>query len=232
MTVKNDGSIYLNSLTGAISTNSSTYGTVADYITLNAHNNLNLSASTVVVNSSDAQILSDTVHIGGTDSSITLGGATAFDSAETRINGSLFINDVEFAFINPSTYDASHVTTLSLNSRNKMVWSKLPHLNFNYIIDNNNGDNEVGTYETFLDSSTDTTLYVKTFNVYAGTESKSIRHLFRHKDDSVNSINFRALISGSTNVPIITPPASTENYIKFKTINGESLLGEDNLQFL
>ena len=157
-----------------------------------------------------------------------MGGATAFDSAETRINGSLFINDVEFAFINPSTYDASHVTTLSLNNRNKMVWSKLPHLNFNYIIDNGGK----GTYETFLDSSTDTSLYIKTFNVYDEKSHKSTRHLFRYKDDFTNSINFRAIISGSTSLPIITPPDSTENYIKFKTINGESLLGEDNLQFL
>ena len=232
MTIKNDGSIYLDSLE-AIKTTSNIYDTNADYITLNAHNNLNLNASTVVVNSETAQILSTTTRIGKNDCSITLGAATAFDSAETRINGSLFINDVEFAFINPSTYDASHVTTLSLNSRNKMVWSKLPHLNFNYIIDNGGpGKNEEGTYETFLDSSTDASLYIKTFNVYAGAESKSTRHLFRHKDDFANSINFRALISGSTNLPIITPPSSTVNYIKFKTINGKSLLGEDNLKFL
>ena len=113
-----------------------------------------------------------------------------------------------------------------------MVWSKLPHLNFNYIIDNGGNDNERGTYETFLDSSTDTSLYIKTFNVYAGESSKSTRHLFSHKDDFANSINFRALISGTTNVPIITPIDSSENYIKFKTINDESLLGVGNLKFL
>lgn len=236
MTVKNDGSIYLNSLIGSISTNSSVYSTTANSISLSARRveggKILISAPKVTVNSDVTQILSTTARIGSTDSSITLGAATAFDSAQTRINGSLFINDVEFAFINPSTYDSSRVTTLSLNNRNKMVWSKLPYLNFNYIIDNDNEDNEVGTYETFLDSSTDTTLYVKTFNVYAGAESKSTRHLFSHKDDSVNSINFRALICGSTNVPIITPTASTENYIRFKTINNESLLGTGNLQFL
>ena len=236
MTVKNDGSIYLNSLTGNIITNSSAYSTTANSISLSARRvadaKILISAPKVTVNSDVTQILSTTARIGSTDSSITLGAATAFNSAQTRINGSLFINDVEFAFINPSTYDSSHVTTLSLNNRNKMVWSKLPYLNFNYVIDNDNGDNEVGTYETFLDSSTDTSLYIKTFNVYAGTESKSIRHLFSHKDDSANSINFRALICGSTNVPIITPTNSSDNYIKFKTINGNSLLGAGNLQFL
>ena len=236
MTVKNDGSINLNSLTGAINTNSSTYNTTANTISLTTRRvagaNILLSAPKVTVNSDVAQFLSNTVRIGRNDSSITLGAATAFNQAETRINGSLFINDVEFAFINPSTYDSSHVTTLSLNSRNKMVWSKLPQLNFNYIIDNDDAENEVGTYETFLDSSTDTTLYVKTFNVYAGTESKSTRHLFRHKDDTFNGINFRAIISGSTSLPIITPIESSDNYIEFKTINGNSLLGPGNLQFL
>ena len=236
MTVKNDGSINLTSLTGAISTNSSTYGTTANSITLAARRvaggKILLSAPAVTVNSDVAQILSTTTRIGKNDCSITLGATTAFNSAQTRINGSLFINDVEFAFINPSTYDSSHVTTLAVNSRNKMVWSKLPRLNFNYIIDNDDEDNEVGTYETFLDSSTDTSLYIKTFNVYAGESSKSTRHLFRHKDDFANSINFRALISGSTNLPIITPTNSSDNYINFKTINGNSLLGVGNLQFL
>ena len=139
MTLKNDGSINLTSLTGAISTNSSTYGTVANSISLTtpraAGAKILLSASNVSVYSDVTQILSDNVRIGRNDSSITLGAATAFKQAETRINGSLFINDVEFAFINPSTYDSSHVTTLSLNNQNKMVWSKLPQLNFNYIID-------------------------------------------------------------------------------------------------
>lgn len=237
MTVKNDGSIYLNSLTGVINTNSSTYSTTANSISLSARRvvggKILISAPKVTVNSDLTQILSTTARIGKNDSSITLGATTAFNQAETRINGSLFINDVEFAFINPSTYDSSHVTTLSLNSRNKMVWSKLPYLNFNYIIDNDGGEkNEEGTYETFLDSSTDTSLYIKTFNVYAGESSKSTRHLFWHKDDTYNSINFRALISGSTNVPIITPTNSSDNYIKFKTINGNSLLGEGKLQFL
>ena len=236
MTVKNDGSINLTSLTGAISTTSNTYGTTANSIALNARRvdggKILISAPKVTVNSDVTQILSTTARIGSTDSSITLGATTAFNSAQTRINGSLFINDVEFAFINPSTYDSSHVTTLAVNSRNKMVWSKLPRLNFNYIIDNDDEDNEVGTYETFLDSSTDTSLYIKTFNVYAGESSKSTRHLFRHKDDFANSINFRALISGSTNLPIITPTNSSDNYINFKTINGNSLLGVGNLQFL
>ena len=139
MTLKNDGSINLTSLTGAISTNSSTYGTVANSISLTtpraAGAKILLSAPNVSVYSDVTQILSDNVRIGRNDSSITLGAATAFKQAETRINGSLFINDVEFAFINPSTYDSSHVTTLSLNNQNKMVWSKLPQLNFNYIID-------------------------------------------------------------------------------------------------
>ena len=139
MTLKNDGSINLTSLTGAISTNSSTYGTVANSISLTtpraAGAKILLSASNVSVYSDVTQILSDNVRIGRNDSSITLGAATAFKQAETRINGTLFINDVEFAFINPSTYDSSHVTTLSLNNQNKMVWSKLPQLNFNYIID-------------------------------------------------------------------------------------------------
>ena len=139
MTLKNDGSINLTSLTGAISTNSSTYGTVANSISLTAPRaagaKILLSAPNVSVYSDVAQILSNNVRIGRNDSSITLGAATAFKQAETRINGSLFINDVEFAFINPSTYDSSHVTTLSLNNQNKMVWSKLPQLNFNYIID-------------------------------------------------------------------------------------------------
>ena len=236
MTVKNDGSINLTSLTGAISTTSNTYGTTANSITLAARRvagaKILLSAPAVTVNSETAQILSTTTRIGKNDCSITLGATTAFNSAQTRINGSLFINDVEFAFINPSTYDSSHVTTLAVNSRNKMVWSKLPRLNFNYIIDNDDEENEVGTYETFLDSSTDTSLYIKTFNVYAGESSKSTRHLFRHKDDFANSINFRALISGSTNLPIITPTNSSDNYINFKTINGNSLLGVGNLQFL
>ena len=236
MTVKNDGSINLTSLTGAISTNSITYGTTANSITLAARRvadaKILISAPKVTVNSDVAQILSTTTRIGKNDCSVTLGATTAFSSAQTRINGSLFINDVEFAFINPSTYDSNHVTTLAVNSRNKMVWSKLPRLHFNYIIDNDDEDNEVGTYETFLDSSTDTSLYIKTFNVYAGESSKSTRHLFNHKDDTYNSINFRAIISGSTNLPIITPTASTENYIRFKTINNESLLGPGNLQFL
>lgn len=237
MTVKNDGSIYLDSLTGVINTNSSTYSTTANSISLSARRvvggKILISAPKVTVNSDLTQILSTTARIGKNDSSITLGAATAFDSAQTRINGSLFINDVEFAFVDTSTYDASYVTTLSINSRNKMVWSKLPYLNFNYIIDNDGGEkNEEGTYETFLDSSTDTSLYIKTFNVYAGESSKSTRHLFWHKDDTYNSINFRALICGSTNVPIITPTNSTENYIRFKTINKESLLGVGNLQFL
>ena len=84
-----------------------------------------------------------------------------------------------------------------------------------------------------MDSSTDTTLYIKTFNVYSGESSKTTRHLFSHKYDTYNSINFRAIISGSKNLPIITPPTTpTENYIEFKTINGNSLLGPGNLQFL
>ena len=83
-----------------------------------------------------------------------------------------------------------------------------------------------------MDSSTDTTLYVKTFNVYSGESSKSTRHLFSHKDDTYNSINFRAIISGSANEPIITPTKTSVNYIEFKTINGNSLLGPGNLQFL
>ena len=236
LTVKNDGSINLTSLTGAIRTNSSTYGTVANSISLTtpraAGANILLSAPKVTVNTDVTQILSTTARIGRNDSSITLGAATAFKQAETRINGSLFINDVEFAFINPSTYDSSHVTTLSLNNQNKMVWSKLPQLNFNYIIDNDDAENEVGTYETFLDSSTDTSLYIKTFNVYFNESNKATRHLFRHKYDTYNSINFRAIISGSENAPIITPIDTSVNYIEFKTINNNSLLGPGNLQFL
>ena len=181
MTVKNDGSIKLTSLTGAINTSSNTYATVANSITLfanriNGGNSL-ISAPKVTVNSDVAQILSTTTRIGKNDCSITLGATTAFNSAETRINGSLFINDVEFAFVNPSTYDSNHVTTLAVNSRNKMVWSKLPRLHFNYIIDNDDEDNEVGTYETFLDSSTDTTLSLKTFIVQLNNSSTAIRHL-------------------------------------------------------
>lgn len=236
MTVKNDGSIKLNSLTGAISTNSSTYTTVANSIKLTTNRvadaKVLISAPTLTVNSDVTQILSATARIGKTDSSITLGAATAYDSAETRINGSLYINDVEFAFIDTSVYDSSCVTTLAVNNRNKMVWSKLPYLNFNYIIDNGGGKTEKGTYETFLDSSADTSLYIKTFNVYAGTKSKTTRHLFRHEYDFFNSINFRALISGPVSVPIITPPYSSDNYIEFKTINNEPLIGSGNLQFL
>ena len=71
MTVKNDGSIYLDSLTGVINTNSSTYSTTANSISLSARRvvggKILISAPKVTVNSDVTQILSTTARIGKKD---------------------------------------------------------------------------------------------------------------------------------------------------------------------